>query len=368
MTGRRLGRRAVFAPVATRPKLLVVFLRGGMDGLSAVPPLGDADYAAARPTIGVPDSSALALDDRFGLHPALAPLHELFSDGSLAVVHAVGNGTESRSHFQAQAEVEMGPTMQDDGWITRLLAAMPARSAEATSVRAVALSTVAPASVRACTICVTTPSVVGFGLRGALAGQDDAVRALYPDDHRLASAAHRGLDAVRVLSTIAVEPQSTPWIEAAAILSADVGVDVVSVDAGGWDTHREMGAATATDGQMHTLLAGLGSGLTSFWNAAAGIDATAVVLTEFGRRVAENGSGGTDHGSAQAMFVLGRGLAGGGSVIADWPGLAPDALVRGDLAATVDYRSVLDEIVTRRLGVAAGAVFPGFAATSVGVA
>ncbi len=374
-------------------RLVVVFLRGGMDGLSAVVPAGEAAYHDARPTVHVPAEQVLPLDGRFGLHPAMGAMAELYRERSLAVVHAVGNATESRSHFEAQAHVELGgATGVQDGWLARLLGAT--RSPSDATIRAVAISALSPISLRGCTGCLATPSLAGFGLGGTsglLAGHVDALGALYasaPAALGIGDAADAALAGLARLGSLrsssstgsavgvdeAEEPGGTGPFAAAlgdalTLLHADVGVEVVTIDTGGWDTHNAMG--TASEGTMRSLLAGLSDGLAGFWAGVrrAGLaDVTVVVLSEFGRRVAENGSGGLDHGSANAMFVLGEGLAGGGTVIADWPGLGPDALVRGDLRGTIDYRDVLAEVATGRFGVPdAATAFPGLAPTPVGV-
>ncbi|MGE0730389.1 MAG: DUF1501 domain-containing protein [Acidimicrobiia bacterium] len=362
-------------------RLVVLFLRGGMDGLSAVVPLLDSTaYRAARPGIAVPDTAALDLDGRFGLHPGLAPLHELHRSGELAVLHAVGNGTDSRSHFAAQAEMELGGVVgAAEGWLTRLLGAT--RSPIDAPIRAVALSSTTPTSLLGSHSSVATAALAGFGLGGTaglLAGEAPAtaLRMLYQGggDELVAGRALAAVDQLAVLS------EGTPagdggldakLADAAALLRADVGVEVVTVDSGGWDLHNELG--TATEGAMRSLLDDLGAALHTFWTAldgGPGAPVDVVVVSEFGRRVAENGSGGVDHGSANALFVLGRSLAGGGRVLADWPGLAADQLDRGDLRATIDHRSVLAELSTRFgvTDVAAAGLFPGFAPQPVGLA
>lgn len=373
-------------PVSTG-RLLVVFLRGGMDGLSAVVPLLDgAAYRSARPTIAVPEQDALDLDGRFALHPGLAPLRELHQAGELAVVHAVGNGTDSRSHFSAQAEVELGGVVTGQGWLTRLLAATG--SPVDAAVRAIALSGLTPLSLLACDASVSTPRLAGFGLGGSgglLAGDRSAaaLAALYADDGPTGG---RALDAVAQLAPVtgaaaptAVAAGGGPnggatlaeqLADAAALFRADVGIEVVTVDAGGWDLHNDLGAAG--QGPMRSLLDELGTALHGFWTAVqdhTGAPVSVVVLSEFGRRVTENGSGGVDHGSANALLVLGRGLKTGGSVVADWPGLAADQLDDGDLRATVDYRSVLAELSgPGRFGAAdPAALFPGFTPTPIGL-
>lgn len=383
-------------PVSTG-RLLQVFLRGGMDGLSAVVPLLDgAAYRAARPSIAVAESATLALDGRFGLHPGLAPLHELYWQGELAVVHAVGNGTDTRSHFSAQAQVELGGVglARGAGWISRLLAGT--RSPQDAVVRAVALSAVTPLSLLGQSGAVATASLDSFGLGGQsklLAVHGDALAALYAPTIPSGIEGGKALAAVSALAGLAgggasatgagagtsagagaaelgATSLAAQLADAATLFTADLGVEVVTVDAGGWDLHNELGGADA--GAMRSLLDELAGALATFWDRlhGAGVgDVTVVVVSEFGRRVAENGSGGVDHGRANALFVLGAGLAGGGHTIAEWPGLGADALDQGDLRSTVDYRSILAEIAARRFGHPdPAALFPGATLAPVGVA
>ncbi len=377
-------------PVSTG-RVVVIFLRGGMDGLSSVVPLLDeAAYRAARPTIAVGAAEAMTLDTRFGLHPGLGALHPLFQAKELAIIHAVGNGTESRSHFAAQAQMELGGVSGAgaSGWLARHLAAT--RSPHDAAVRAVALSTLLPVSLRGCPECVATPAIAGFGLGGGAAvlhGRDAVLRTLYDASGPAGEEGGRALDAVAQLASLAAERPAASagtgggpnagvsladqLADAARLFGAGLGIEAITVDAGGWDLHNDLG--TAGSGAMRNLLDGLGSALAQFWTsldaAGAAADTTVVVHSEFGRRVAENGSGGVDHGSANALLVAGRGLAGGGRVLGEWPGLAADDLDRGDLRGTTDYRSILAELATKRLGCPdAGALFPGFAAEPVGVA
>ena len=372
-------------PAAAKPvakaKIVSLFLRGGMDGLSAIPPLAEANYVAARPGIAIPAAAALPLDARFGLHPALASLLDLYQQKQLAIVHAVGNGIDSRSHFEVQARWEAGGAVDGRGWLARALAETAPSGGG--PVRAVALSANSPVSLAGCAECVASATVDGFrlgGRSGLLAGRDAALAALYADETGIGQqgrVALAALDAIGNLATgqladVADEGVASPLItafaDAARLFRADIGIDAVTVDYGGWDTHAAMG--TVADGTVKALLGELGTALSGFWSqlrSQGTDDVIVVVQSEFGRRLAENGSGGTDHGKGNVMFVLGNGLK-GGQVHSDWPTLATDQLDDGDMRGTIDYRNVLSELLVGRVGLAdSGPVFPGWKAKPVGL-
>jgi len=354
-----------------RGKLVVVFLRGGIDGLTAVVPAGDPAYYAARRTIAVPAEVTLPLDATFGLHPAMAPLHGLWQDGRLAVVHAVGNPARSRSHFDAQDLLEQGSASRRadaTGWLTRYLATTTSGAPHGGLFRAVAISGGVPASLRGSN-ALAIPSVAGFGFGGRTGASRDwagVITKMYEGQQRVEAAGTTTVRAVTAVRGVAPPASSTAFSEAAALLGAGLGVDVVTIDTGGWDTHNNMG--THASGTMRNLLAGLAEGLAGLQadlDARGLSEVTTVVMSEFGRRVAENGSGGTDHGTANMMLVLG-GPTRGRRVLARWPGLAPGALDRGDLAITTDVRDVLWELTRDVLGHPdPAAVFGGHSYTPV---
>lgn len=356
--------------------LVVVFLRGGFDGLAAVVPAGDPDYVAARPQIGVPERLLLPLDRGFGLHPALAPLHPYWTQGRLAVVHAVGGPDITRSHFQAQDQVERGveSAVARTGWLERALAA----AGPGTTFRATAEGVSAPLSLAG------TPGAVSLRGLGSV--------ELYRDSERTRTALaelYTGLDLlaaqqVPLALTLLAEatrlgaqpyqpavrypdgPFGAALADVARLLKSGTGLRVATVDVGGWDIHT--GAGTAEAGDMTDHLDGLGRALAAFGtDLGDGLDdVTVVAMSEFGRRVAQNGSGGTDHGRGNAMLVLGGPVVGG--VHGAWPGLGPAELADGDLAVTTDYRDVLYELARSQLGVGSvDAVFPGLAHTPLGV-
>jgi len=361
----------------SRRALVVVFLRGGFDGLAAVVPSGDPAYAAARPDIGVPDRLLLPLDRGFGLHPALSPLHRYWQAKQLAVVHAVGGPNISRSHFQAQDQVERGVDAGDarTGWLERALAT----AGPGTTFRATAEGISVPQSLAG--------AAGAISLRGV-----DSV-ALYRRSERVIAALERlytGLDllaaeqvpvALRLLAEAtdlqaqaytpgAVYPAgnfAAAMSDVARLITSGTGLRVATVDVGGWDLHTNAGAVDA--GDMTDQLTDLGQTLAAFAEDLGPTlrDVTVVTMSEFGRRVAQNGSGGTDHGHGNAMLVLGGRVA-GGRMFGRWPGLAESALVEGDLAGINDYRDVLYELAQGHLGVGpVDSVFPGLSHSPLGL-
>ncbi len=360
---------AIGADAATGGALILVTLRGGLDGLSAVVPLDEQAYADARRSIAVPASDTRALDDRFGLHPALAPLHELYADGRLGIVHAVGQPASGRSHFDAQDQLDRGaprPGARGAGWIARAL------DAGGPSIQAVALGRHVPASLRGGPALVMR-DLASFGLggrSGAMADAADTLERLHAGDRVVATAGREALDAVAAITAAVVIPEGEPdpLADAAALLGADLGVRAVCVDLGGWDTHDAMG--TPTEGRMTTLLEDLGNRLAAMQAAldhAGRGDVLTLVVTEFGRRLAENGSGGTDHGRASVALALGDRVR-GGRVLGTWPGLAADDLDDGDLRVTTDVRDLLWEVTQQVLAHPDPAtVFPDLAHQPVGL-
>lgn len=359
--------------------LVVVFLRGGVDGLSVVVPRGDPALAAARPRIAVPDGALLAGTDRFGLHPALTPLHRLWVSGQLAAVHAVGSPDLSRSHFQAQDCLERGAATSSvtSGWLDRTLTAL----GPGTTFRAVAHGTAPPRSLIGTEEKLVLQGIQQFDLVGGDRLRDrtvTALHALYTGlDHPVAAHAQatlQALAAARELAQADYQPAArypeggfaAQLRDVARLVKARVGLRVAAIDLGGWDMHTWIGLVD--DGGMRRHLDDLAAALAAF---AADLgpaldDVTLVTLSEFGRRVAENGNAGADHGHGGVMLLLGGGLR-GGRVHGAWPGLAEAALDNGDLAAANDYRDVLIELLQRRFGIGDPApIFPDHRPTRLG--
>jgi uncharacterized protein (DUF1501 family) len=386
--------RLAFAPEQSAPRgdvLVVVFLRGAADGLNLVVPHGEDAYYAQRPTLSIarPDDPrvpagqrALDLDGFFGLHPALAPLQPAWQAGQLAAVHACGAPDESRSHFRAMELIERG--VDDErgpasGWIGRHLATL--NTGNPSPLRAVGLvggdnHAPLPRSLYGSVPASALRSIADFHLGGdprAVAPLQAALGALYGADTVLAGTAAATLAILETLARLdpagyrpaggARYPDSDfgrGLRQVAQLIKAEVGLEVAALDLGGWDTHFVQGAV---EGLMAELLRDLGAGLAAIH---ADLRERAerlcvVVMSEFGRRVQENGSLGTDHGHGGVMLLLGGHVA-GGRVHGRWPGLGDGQLVGpGDLAVTTDYRDVLAEVCLQRLNnPALGEIFPGY--------
>ncbi|MBB3045029.1 DUF1501 domain-containing protein [Nocardioides sp. LMS-CY] len=358
--------------------LVVLSLRGAADGLSLVVPHADPAYYAARPGIAVPADRLLARDGMFGLHPELAPLLPLWTEGRLAAVHATGLPAPNRSHFAAMEEVEdadPGSSVRS-GWLNRLIGATPGRS----PLDGLSLGGgVAPTSLFGPEPTMSAGAVDDVSLPGE--GDDDrgrrraSLRTLWEHDRsplaRAMRSTYAAVDGFGPAKAAADNSASYPatdlgraLAEVARAIRGDVGIEVVTVDHGDWDMHSGMGSADG--GWLVDNTRELAGAIAAFFgdlgDQAAKV--TLVTISEFGRRVVENASRGTDHGYGNVMFVAGAGVR-GGRYYGSWPGLGtgPDA----DLLVTTDYRSVLAEIVATRFGASTAAVFPRFAPEAVGV-
>jgi uncharacterized protein (DUF1501 family) len=384
--------RLFFAPLDTPPRgdiLICIFLRGGMDGLSAVVPYTEAGYHDRRPTIAVPDHAVLDLDGQFGLHPVMAPLLGIWQEGHLAIVHAAGSPDPTRSHFDAMDYMERGTPGEKrltTGWIGRHLQTLATENQS--PFRAVGIGAMLQASLRGPVPALALRSIAEFHLRGReeeIAEVQAALEQLYilgdGADSALAQQATQAFDAIKLLEDAdplqyepqhgAVYPEDEFGLglrQVAQLIRAEVGLEVACIDAGGWDTHETMGEYD--EGRMASLLENRAAALSAFYTDLQDeMERVCVVtMSEFGRRVQENGSRGTDHGHGNCMFLMGGGIR-GGRVYARWPGLAEEQLDRGDLAVTTDFRDVLAEIVQVRLGNDALAeVFPNYTPTFLGLA
>ncbi len=362
--------------------LVVVFLRGGVDGLSMLVPADDPHLLAARPDVAVPGGALLPLARGFGLHPALAPLHELWRQGRFTAVPAVSTPDVSRSHFQAQDCLERGGAGPGatEGWLDRVLDVL----GPGTTFRAVGASATVPRSLAGDQRALAVSRVSEFqlgGWEGVRAETTEALAALYTGlDHPIAQDVTTTLDALGTAQSLAssgYQPAATypdgafgiGLASLAQLIKADAGLRVASIDVGGWDLHTNAGRVEG--GAMTRHLTTLGEALGAFARDLGPRldDVTVVAMTEFGRRVEQNANGGTDHGHGAAVLVLGGGVA-GGEVPGAWQGLAPDALDRGDVPGWNDYRDVLGDVVSHRLGVSqAGlaSVFPEHRVQPVGV-
>ena len=375
--------RSVLAQSALTPKhrLVVVFQRGAADGLNIVVPYREKNYYTMRPNIAIPQNQVIDLDGLFGLHPSMAAFKPLYDQGHLAIVHAAGSPDMSRSHFDAQDYMESGtPGMKntDDGWLNRALQSEDLRGREQhTAFRAVALGADVPRTLAGKIPAIALTNVNNFQVGGrgpAVTPAASAFEAMYgtSGDRILHATGEETFDAVKMLRA-ANPAQYKPAAGAdypnsefgnnmkqiAQLLKADLGVEAAFTDVTGWDTHQNQGSV---NGQLANRLGDFSNAIAAFWrdmgDEAANI--TVVTMSEFGRTAHENGTGGTDHGHANAMFVLGASVK-GGKVHGRWPGLAHEQLNEGrDLALTTDYRQVLGELVTRAMGANnLDLVFPG---------
>lgn len=359
--------------------LVVIFLRGGADGLTLVPAIGLDEYHRARPTIRVRAEDALVLDAarqdaRFGLHPALAPFLPLVNEGQMAIVHGAGSDDTTRSHFEAQDRMEHGGE-RGGGWLGRYLSA---RGPQQTALAAVAIGTTRPESLRGAPGGAVIRTVRDFGFEADAATVERLARLYGSDTTALGAAGRATLDAVRSLRALRAD-KSAPEFgarypdssfgrgmrEIARLVKADLGMVATTIDMVGgglgWDTHFIQAQA------ISALMSELAEGIAAFWTDLGGARSrvTVVCMTEFGRRVQENTSLGTDHGSGSAMFLLDQALPAGalikpGAVHAGWDSLDPGALLGpGDVPVTTDYRDVLAPILRRHSpGIDLATVFP----------
>ena len=373
-----LGRALAASGASSGNTLVLVFLRGGADGLSIVPPVGDPAYRAARPTLALAspgrDGGALRLDDVFSLHPALSPLLPLWSDRTLGIVHAAGLTGATRSHFDAQDFCESGtPGLKStaDGWLNRAVQRAPGPDG---AFRVVALQPTLPRMLVGDAPAVAMSSLGQFRLPGGPGG-GSAFDALYAQavDTALRTTGLETFEALREAGSAKLArlppdngaaygnaPIARRLQDVARLIRSGVGLQVAVTDMGGWDTHVNEGTEK---GQLASRLAELGGALAAFARdlGTRWADTAVVVMTEFGRTARENGNRGTDHGTASVMLVLGGGVR-GGRVVGGYRGLARSELFEErDLAIGTDVRSVLWEAVRGQLALReASRVFPGF--------
>jgi uncharacterized protein (DUF1501 family) len=388
-------RRTAFGmalPKVVNGKVLIcIFQRGAADALNVVVPHGDPSYYALRPNIAIPRPSlaagangALELDGHFGLHPALRGLKPLYDRGMLSPIVAVGSPSSTRSHFDAQDYMESGtPGIKGtpDGWLNRYLAVSGTCESGAACApapfKAVSLTPQMPRMLEGPSPVVAMNSLEEFTVR-ATGSQSDRLEALYRTGRAdvIHATGSDTFEAVKMLR--AANPAQYTAANGAAypvtdfgrrlrqiaqLIKSNVGLEIAFADIGGWDTHVNQGGAT---GQLANRLREFGDGVAALVADLGDrmSDVVILTMTEFGRTARENGNGGTDHGHAGSMFVVGGDVR-GREVHGRWPGLAPELLNEGrDLALTTDFRAVFSEVVHSHLGgTQLDRVFPGYTGT-----
>ena len=371
------------APAPPSGVLVVFFQRGAADGLHEVIPYRERAYRSLRGSLAFPEPGRTTdrphdLGDGFALHPALAALMPLYAEGRLAAVHAVGSPDATRSHFDAQDYMESGTPGNKgtrDGWMARTLETLlESEGARRTPFAAVALASAMPRSLSGTASAIAMADFSRLGSPAGTTRLEESIERMYErdDDPSIAAAGSEAFEAVELFrrkDPLAIPPRAgisyprgrtaRPFQQLAALIKADLGICVAFLESGGWDTHFNQGTAT---GQLANGLRELGGSIAAFL-ADVGPQApvTLLVATEFGRAVAVNGAGGTDHGHGAAMLVAGHGVA-GGRVAGEWPGLDRASLHEGrDLAVTTDFRALFSEVATHTLGLPPTTpIFPGF--------
>lgn len=379
-----------------RDVLVTIFLRGGADGLSLVPPHGDNWYYTHRPTLNVPKPSsnsnnkAIDLDGFFGFHPVMAPLLPAYTSGRLLIIHAAGSPVANRSHFEKERIVEFGDIDGSigSGWVARHLLTIGAMSPGAL-LRGIGARTSPQYSLYAADDTLPVPDPSSFGLAGS-SGTEAARKQVLADmyNHISSETKESALDTIAtidLLKTInfntyvpsngANYPTAGSYANfskalksTAALIKAQVGIEAIAIDLADWDTHGTQGVFNGTFYNLADILAKSLAAFDLDMSSPSAPGVTVVVMSEFGRTARENGNSGTDHGFGNAMFVLGKAVN-GGQILTNWPGLAPNQLFEGqDLSVTIDYRDLLAEIIEKRLlNTNIAAIFPGYAPAGYGI-
>ena len=380
-----LGQTRSLITGGKRKTLIAIFQRGAVDGLNMVVPHGERNYYDLRPTIAIPQpdsgnaEAAINLDGFFGLHPSLSSFKPLWDSKRLAIIHAAGSPDNTRSHFDAQDYMESatpGVKSTRDGWLNRYMQSKsdPDRSL----FRAVSMTQTMPRVLQGPAPALAISNLADFNIRAgrSSASLQGGFEAIYDQtvNDVLGGTGRETFEAVNYLKKVnpgqfkpanGAQYQRTPFgnslLQIAQLIKAGVGLEIAFTDIGGWDTHVNEGNAR---GQLGNLLQQFSAGIAALCLDLGEKMDDVVVLTmsEFGRTVRENGNRGTDHGHANAMFVIGNNVR-GGKVYGEWPGLKSDQLYEGrDLALTTDFRNVFGEVATKHLGNSnLQTVFPGFA-------
>lgn len=360
----------------SRKVLVTIFQRGAMDGLMAVPKFHDPMLAKFRPRLGMSaarsagDAAIIDLDGTFGLHPALSSFASLYKEQRLAIVHGVGSPNTTRSHFDAQDYMEMGTPGRketDSGWLNRACGLM---GHEATPLRAVSITPALPRSLYGDAPALAISNLDAFVAEASVTEQFGKV-INQSKDYSEATKLLSKMNGAGYKPENDIEYPKSPLGKSlrqiAQLIKTDVGIGVAFAETSGWDTHVQQGTANGTFARQARDLS---QSITAFWNDLGSLqdDVVLMTMTEFGRTVHENGSGGTDHGRASCLFVLGNNVA-GGKVYGSVPELVPEALEEGrDLPVTTDFRSVFSDVASKQLGIEKKeALFPNWNGESLSI-
>ena len=393
LSGSRFGHFAFGGEPGDNDEILIIlFLRGGIDGLNLVPPIAGPDrghYETARPNLAVPNSgpdAAFTLDGAFGLHPSAAPLFDLYQDGKLSFIHAAGMTEANRSHFDAMGFIELGTPgtlSTPTGWLHRHLESA-ANLPQEIVMPALSVGSIQVSSLRGSTEALNVNDINDFALGNVgpsswRSAVRTSLRRIYNQDSTwLHQTGLQTLDALDIIE-LSVDGAYTPSNGAvypnnsignnlrmvAQLIKLDLGLRVATLDFGGWDTHN--GQGDGSGGYFADRVEDVAEAMAAFYLDldGAGLEnytqrMTMVVQSEFGRRLRENADRGSDHGHGNVMMVMSGNATGG--VHGTWPGLANEQLFDGaDLAVTTDYRRVLSEILIRRMGNPyLGEIFPDY--------
>ncbi|MBL4773147.1 MAG: DUF1501 domain-containing protein [Alcanivoracaceae bacterium] len=361
-----LGKQSKITDDQVADILIYVFQRGAADGLNLVVPYADINYYTNRPNLAIraPDEevgSAIDLDGFFGLNPDLSALLPIYEKGDLAMVHACGSEESTHSHFQTQAFIDRGTVDVNvgTGWLARYANAFEVGQPNA--FKAISMSEAIPASLAGADQVVALSSIDGFNILAPESEVDlisEQLFDLFSGEQSLDNVAQATFSALDSIATLNSEdfpiendaqyPASSfgnKLRDLAILIKSGIGVETASVDIGGWDTHDSQ--ATILTQLAQDYANSLAAFYTDMGEHMGNI--SIITITEFGRRVAENGSGGTDHGTGNVAFIMGGGVN-GGQVYSDWPGLDNDNLVGpGDLMVTTDYRTIVAELMDKRM-------------------
>jgi uncharacterized protein (DUF1501 family) len=355
--------RMAFARAATDRRFVFIIQRGAADGLHTLAPVGDPAYAAARLGLADEFASAPKLDGMFALHPALKNVAGLYGQKQALFLHATASPYRDRSHFDGQNVLETGAAgayQVNDGWLNRLLGALPPDEA-----KAIAVAVTVPLALRGKhEVASYAPSALPQANEDLL----QRVSMLYQGDRQLHALWSEAMDTRKLTSDMAADNgrnAAATGALAAKLLAAPGGAKIAMIETGGWDTHaQQRGRLAAQLGGLDAMVGALQQGLGPLW-----ADTMILVATEFGRTVAVNGTGGTDHGTGSAAMLIG-GAVKGGRVIADWPGLGGNALYEGrDLKPTTSLDGFIGGAVAGHFGLDPArtmpALFPGAQAKAI---